>query len=499
MPVSFNQIPNDQRVPLFYAEVDNSQAGGGSTAMRRLIIGQVNDDATGEVGKLVLTSRLSDAVAIAGDGSMLAAMLAKFRLGDPMGQIWCLPFKVTAGAAAAGKFSIAGTATEAGVLSAYVAGRRLRVSVTSGMTADEAATALAAAINAAFNMPAKAAALAGEVTVTCKWKGATGNDIKLQMNRAGLVNGERTPAGLTVTTTAMAGGAGSPDMDVVLAAVGDEEFEFVCHPFTDTASLDAFALWMNDISGRWAWSAQLYGHCYTAIRGAVGELVAAGRPRNDPHMTMEGFELDVATPVWEHAAAFTARQAVFISADVARPTQTGELVGVDAAPAGARFMLNERQTLLSSGIATTTAADGTVRIERAITTYQRNAYGQPDDSYLDSETMHTTAYVIRFLRQRITSKFGRHKLADDGTQFGEGQAIVTPKTIRAELIAAYMELERAGIVENSELFAQYLVVERSQDNANRVNVLFPPDYVNQLRIFALLNQFRLQYPAEAAA
>ncbi len=27
----------------------------------------------------------------------------------------------------------------------------------------------------------------------------------------------------------------------------------------------------------------------------------------------------------------------------------------------------------------------------------------------------------------------------------------------------------------------------------QVNVLFPPDYVNQLRIFALLNQFRLQY------
>ncbi len=41
--------------------------------------------------------------------------------------------------------------------------------------------------------------------------------------------------------------------------------------------------------------------------------------------------------------------------------------------------------------------------------------------------------------------------------------------------------------------ADYLVVERDTDNVNRINVLFPPDYVNQLRIFALLNQFRLQY------
>jgi phage tail sheath gpL-like len=32
----------------------------------------------------------------------------------------------------------------------------------------------------------------------------------------------------------------------------------------------------------------------------------------------------------------------------------------------------------------------------------------------------------------------------------------------------------------------------------RVNVLYPPDYVNGLRIFALLNQFRQQYAADAA-
>jgi phage tail sheath gpL-like len=30
-----------------------------------------------------------------------------------------------------------------------------------------------------------------------------------------------------------------------------------------------------------------------------------------------------------------------------------------------------------------------------------------------------------------------------------------------------------------------------------LNVLFPPDYINGLRIFAMLNQFRLQYAAAA--
>lgn len=72
---------------------------------------------------------------------------------------------------------------------------------------------------------------------------------------------------------------------------------------------------------------------------------------------------------------------------------------------------------------------------------------------------------------------------------------MTPKVIRAELIAAYSQLEFEGIVENAEAFAQHLVVERDRQNPNRVNVLFPPDYVNALRIFAVLNQFRLTAPA----
>ncbi len=68
--------------------------------------------------------------------------------------------------------------------------------------------------------------------------------------------------------------------------------------------------------------------------------------------------------------------------------------------------------------------------------------------------------------------------------------------IRGELVAEYARLETSGICENRDLFKKYLIVERNADNPNRLDVLFPPDYVNQLRVFALLNQFRLQYAEE---
>lgn len=84
-------------------------------------------------------------------------------------------------------------------------------------------------------------------------------------------------------------------------------------------------------------------------------------------------------------------------------------------------------------------------------------------------------------------------MANDGTTFGEGQAVVTPAIIRAELIAAYSILESMGLVENMELFKANLIVERNATDPNRVDVLFPPDLVNQLRVFAMLVQFRLQY------
>lgn len=141
---------------------------------------------------------------------------------------------------------------------------------------------------------------------------------------------------------------------------------------------------------------------------------------------------------------------------------------------------------------------GVLRIQRDVTTYRKNAYGVADNSYLDSETLHTSAYVLRKLKSVITSKYGRHKLASDGTRFGPGQAIVTPAVIKGELLATYRQLERAGIVENYELFKQYLVVERDASDPNRLNTLFPPDYVNQLRVFAVVNQFRLQYSEESA-
>lgn len=496
MAVSFSEI-GKPRTPLFYAEVDNSQAGYFVQNQRILLIGQKLAAGMAVGDEPILVSRNDEAIRQFGLGSMLARMHAVVRMNDAVGEVWCLPLlDPAAGVAAAGTLTLTGAPSEAGTLNLYIGGDRVQVVVAVADTNTDIAARIAAAINTDLTLPVTAAAATNIVTVTARHKGALGNDLRLQFNYRGAAGGEETPAGLLIAIVQPTGGTGAPALGGAVAAMGDEEFDFVIHPYTDSASLDAFKLLMNDSTGRWSPNKQIYGHVYAALRGTFAGLYAAGTARNDPHHTIAGVETGVPNPVWEYAAAYGARNAVYIKADPARPTQTGPLLGILPAPPSNRFIKTERESLLHAGIATSMVdSGGNVLIERAITTYQKNPWGQPDPSYLDSETLHQLATIIRRLRSRITQKYPRHKLANDGTSFGAGQAIITPKIARGEITSEYKAMEYIGLVENYKLFNEHLIVERNPDDPNRLDVLFPPDLVNQLRVVALLAQFRLQYAA----
>ena len=50
-------------------------------------------------------------------------------------------------------------------------------------------------------------------------------------------------------------------------------------------------------------------------------------------------------------------------------------------------------------------------------------------------------------------------------------------------------------MENVDLFARYLIVERNPSDRNRVDVLMRPDFVNQLRVVAALVETHLELDA----
>ena len=509
MPVSFNSIPANWRMPLYWVEVDPSMAGYPRSRLTSLIIGTMLPTGTALPDVPIPVPSQADARQLFGYGSMLDGMVEIFTKNNFAQELWVVPIiEAAAGVAASGTVTVLTPATAAGTLPVYIAGRRVQVFVAAGEDPGVTAANMAAAINKDMSMPVIAThTVSGDpiITLTSKFKGVEGNEIDVRMAYGGMLAAEMVPVGLTFTMPVgnkLAGGTGDVDITQAITNLGDEIYEYVATGYTDSTSLAMLEeeYGFSDL-GRWGWLRQLYGHVFAARKGVIGnddtgytDLLEYGPNNNSGVLSILGIEANSPTPSWCWAAAYAAKAARALLNDPARPLQTLMLEGCLPAPKHQRFDIKQCNDFSGVGIATQGINDtGTPMIRRESTTYQKNVYGQGDDAYELVPTLATLAALFRSQRQAITSKFPRHKLADDGTRFGAGQAIVTPKIIKAELVAQYRLDEFLGRVENAAAFKTNLIVERNANDPNRVDVLYPPDLVNQLRIFAVLAQFRLQY------
>lgn len=591
MPVTFSHIPQNLRLPLFWAEIDPSQANDNQQNQRSLLVGQalaggaagsavggsvaqqlttsaasptgstltfavvptsvvpgmIVEDLT-TVGVVAAASRVvsttsttavisaavtgggvlsgdlirfsqppqawpitsgAQARTMFGQGSQLARMVDAYRQSDGFGELWCLPLlDDPAATAATGTITIGGAPSGGGTIPLYIDGISVPVPVTAVMTAANIAAAIAASVNAlttsqltpAHDLPVTASATGSTVTLTAKQKGLAGNDIDFRLAYLGVQGGEVLPAGITVAlapvtgaasgAATLSGGATNPINALTsgLAALGDQPFDFIGMPYgADAAALNEFQTWLGDASGRWSWNNQIFGGAFTAARNNVAGLQTLGTGRNDQHMTILGaFDSPSSPAIW--AAALLGACAQSLRADPALPLHDLAMPAVLAPPAVSLFVASDRNTLLWDGISTFRVSGAQVLTEKIITTYQLNAFGMPDDSYLNVETLFTLAFVLQYLKTRVTSKFARVKLADDGTRIGPNT--VTPAIVKSEIIAAYGDLETLGLVQDTADFAKAVDVERNTTNRNRIDVLWPGTLIDQLDVFALLAQFR---------
>ncbi|WP_429497025.1 phage tail sheath subtilisin-like domain-containing protein [Robbsia andropogonis] len=491
--IPFKVVSTNLRVPGSFFELDNSQANTGATTQRALVIGQITAAGTGVPNVPVICGGTGDAQQQGGANSILSNMIAAYRLNDTFGEVWMLPLSDAAGSTAAtGSIAITAPPTANGTLSLYVAGVLVSVGVTASQAVDDIATDIATAINAVSTLPVTAVAAGGAVNLTAANKGLCGNEINVQFNYRGTSGGEATPAGLTYAITAMSGGATNPTLTTALGNLGTTTFDFIASPYTDSASLDAVKQLLNDQTGRWSPTQQLYGHAFGGVAATFAGATTLGLTRNNQHETILPFN-GSPTPSWCWAAALCGQTAVSVRADPGIPLQSLPLNGVLAPPLASQYLPDQRNTLLWDGMSTFTVADdGTVMTENIITTYQKNAQGVADDSYLEVETLFQLVLEIRTLQAMLSSKYARCKLADDGSRPAANSGLVTPSTIKSDIIALYQERTDAGYTQNSSDFASALVVQKNTTNPNRVDILWPGTPVNQMRTFAVLVQFRLQ-------
>ncbi len=484
--ISFNEIPLNIRVPYVYTEYDSTRAnqGPGIQPFKALMIGQKL--AAGTVAALtpVRVTSAAQAAKFFGAGSNLHRMAIAWFAENTFTELWMVAFvEPAAGNKATGTITFTGPATESGTVSLYVAGTRVQVGVTNGDTATTIAAAAVAAINANTTLPVTAANTLGVVTLTAREKGLLGNMMDLRVN---YYDGEALPAGVGASFAQMSGGTGAVDLTTLWPVLGDEHYNVFVMPWNDAATLAVLSTETEDRAGPLR---QIETVAFSAKDDTHGNLGTFGNARNDKFLSVIGIYKSP-TPSYEIAASYAAVGAYYLAIDQARPLQTLELSHVLAPALVDRFTQQENNLLLYDGIATVYFdAQSNVRLQRTITTYQENALGADDPAYLDVETLYTLSYIRWSVRTRILLKFPRHKLANDGTRFGSGQAVVTPKIMKAELVSLFEEWENLALVEGADQFQKDLIVIRSPQDPNRLDVRLPPDLVNQLRVTALQIQF----------
>lgn len=471
------------RVPGSYVGESNQRAVSDTPVQpkRLLVVGQKTSAGSATVLTPYRINTKDAAVAYFGKRSITSEMCRIIKDIAPKAELWAIVIADdAAGVPSVGTIVVSGTATAAGIWYGYIGGYRFKVLIPSGTTPSAAATLIGAAINALTNTPFTASVATATVTITCVHDGVFGNSLDLRFS---YYQGEaaEAPTAQTLALTAFATGATNPDLATAIAALGDTQYTQVVNPYVDATNLTAMETeWLR----RWGNEVQLEGHLFSAISGNLAAHTGLGLARNCKVQTIMGAGLSPSAP-WLWAAALAARDAIETDPALGdgmggnRPLHSELLAPADAD----RFDRSERETLLASGISThIVAADGSVAIERLISTYRLNAQSFADDSYLKRTTLGTLQYIRYDVRAFVSMTWPRKKLGVEGVNYKDSANVVTASSIKNALIARAERVwaEKLGLIENVEQFKADIDVVKVGDS---IVATLPPDFINQFMIF----------------
>ena len=496
--ISFNNIPTTTRTPNVYAEIDNSRAlqGLATNPHKALIMAQKAPGlGTVDVGTLIAISNDSLADGYFGTGGQLARMCNAFKAANPNTELYAIAVSTNATVLASAVMYLSdyfnsATYSGTGYLYMLVNGTKVKVTLTSNMTPVTAGSAIVALINASTYshtgiICSESAANNSAVVFKAVCSGSQGNYLNIRFN---YYAGESFPRGFSTNPTnasfVLAGG----DSDTIgftsaWAVLEDEQFHYIIQPYSGAASLTSLE---TELENRFLPTEDIQGHGFTCYGATTALCTTLGNSRNSPYNTVFGI-YDSPTAPEEIAATAGAVAAKYLNIDPARPLHFLKLPNVLPPPVENRFTRAEREVLLYDGIATTiTDSGGNQLIERCITTFQSNALGLPDWSYLDIQTMATLSEIRYQFKTRMINRFiqPRFKLADDSFPVRAGTYVATPSTIKNEIVSLFYLLRDRGLIENIDEFVENLIVERDSTDRNRINVLLSPDLINQFRVLA---------------
>lgn len=332
-------------------------------------------------------------------------------------------------------------------------------------TVDTVATTtvkMAAAINANVNMPIIATSTALLVDTESKWKGASANDIVIEVIGS-------TTVGNSFAITQHVGGLVNPDVSTALAQVGDvwETMFLNCLDIADTTTLDLYSTFGE---GRWGALTRkpcivFTGNTATTVAAAIAVPDARKTDRTNAQLVAPGSN-DLPFAV---AARQLARIVKVANDNPPHDYGSQDATGVTPGADGDQWTYVDRDTAVKAGSSTIEVKDGVANVADTITFYHPS--GDPIPAYrfvVDIVKLQNIIFNLN-LEFATTKWDGAPLIPDD--QPTVNRDAKKPKTAVAAVSAILDSLGLNAFISDPETAKANTFAEIDSQNPKRLNVL----------------------------
>lgn len=489
--INFDTIPASLRVPGAYIEIDGSMASLDNNGQPSMLLVGIKDSAgTAVANEIVAVGSLTTAIAKAGAGSMLAMMAKRYYAINPLMQLYLLPMSEPSGGAYANSVMyVEESPTEAGVVSFYIAGELIEVSVTAAQATAAIGALIIAAINAKdICVTASEGEGSGVINLQAINKGSWGNQIT--------ITDVSTPVGMVLDVGSFSGGTLEPSLiaDDGIGQVFDADesgflfgvSRYIALGLNDDATMAAFHA---ESQRRYAPPIQSGFRLFAAFNGDYESALDYSSNKNPEHISCIAMNNGI-TAVWD-AAAIVAASAAPVMFD--NPVRSLEGVALKGLKSGTKWKFEQQNALLFSGLSIVQKSrDGTSSIKRLISMYTHRADDSLDDAYLDINTAEVMERIRYEQRLGAIMRFTGKAAAESDENYRPGLPIVTLDTLRAYLLTLYKErlMRELGWVQKYEHYKNTLVIEQDPNNPSRFNYIDQPVILSPFYVLAGKAQFR---------
>lgn len=468
MTISHN-IPSTLRRPGTFHEFDltSSQQSLTPLANRVLLVGMKTAAGTATADDFVQVLDEATSDGLFGEGSEVALMVRKaLEMGRLVGfqpEIWVSPIAEPGGGTAATyTITVVGTAAAGSDIVFRIGEALFRAGVSKDDTATEIGDAIVDAINEKLDqIPVTAANAAGVVTLTFKYNGENGNDLKVLVDDVGL-------SGVTVTPAAGVVGAGVADPTTALDNSLAKFFEVVAlanHKAADVTLVN------THLDLAWAADEKRWRFVFMGENGTLSTANGLATAANDERQVFGTYEDSPSMP----GLISTALATLVAARELPNYNWDFSEIALAAPPDASVYTKAEVESALAAG--TTPIAPNDARdkseVQRMITSKTTEG-GNPFERVKDLATMRGLVYTTRQLEVAFSQKFK-----------AENKSALVLRRMRSVAFEVLTQLEDLGVTQNvDELFPQ-LIVDSDPLVPTRAVVSIPESIIPNLHQIVL--------------